>query len=367
VSNSRPLGSPRDPEGEDARQLIDELVAEATERVDAGRGIDRRWPPPPEKHGTATSVRELIKSAYGYRYTSNVHIDEVHWANLARKLIDLATIRRTGSIDSSDDADIQRVANLVRAQLSCEKAPLHKLEKEKRLIHQWPELSQAIMDVVAELDATDPMHGRRSAPESLELQAVACFRMLLATLVRKRIEREPAWLDAVEPQPPSPPRRQPVPEPRSRDLVYAIDEADHVLFAPRAVALEIIETREKLAACQTWGDARASLPGERLDELVDELVAPNDQPPDDDAVIDAEDLDNLKREHDWPRLPYDASVECLPEDIVEEFGTDYSGAFDSGVHLDVDRVDELVESLEAAGYRCEQDPRVEALFGFDVY
>ena len=150
------------------------------------------------------------------------------------------------------------------------------------------------------------------------------------------------------------------------DLLYSADEMS-VLFAPRTVALEIFDTREKLTACKTWGDARKSLPSERFAELVDELVAPSDQPPTDDAVIDSEDLDDLKREHDWPRLSYEASVECLPADIVEEFGSDYSGAFDSGVHLDVDRVDELVERLEQAGYRCEHDPRVESLFGFDVY
>jgi hypothetical protein len=144
-----------------------------------------------------------------------------------------------------------------------------------------------------------------------------------------------------------------------KDLLYSTDEMS-VLFVPRALALELIETREQLPECRTWGEARAALRSDRFDELVDELVAPKDQPPADDAPLD---LGHLNLHHPWPWIHHSAIEDWVPPDVIEEFGERFDTMMSSGVNLDICRVDELVGRLRAAGYRCEEDGRVENLFG----
>jgi len=347
------------------------IVDEAMHLVDAGRDIARRWPPPPEKYGTAISVRELIRGAYSYRYTANPNVDELHCANLTRKLIDLATIRRNSTIDLSVDDDIQEVANLVREELLREQTPLRKLAKELRLAQQWPELPQAIMDLIADLDPADPAHGLRSVPESFQLQAVACFRMLLGALIRKRIERDRAWLDEVEPQPPAPPRRPPAPERKAsarrkqdRDLLWACDEADNLVFAPRAVVRDLRIAREQIPKCRTWRDAKKLLPVKYFEEFVDRCVAPVNQPPRDEDAIAPEDL----RIEEWPLLRYHEMEDWLPAVLFSRFSKDFEGLMESGTLLPAyddeceSQDDKIVAWLERRGFTCELDRRLPELF-----
>ena len=44
-----------------------------------------------------------------------------------------------------------------------------------------------------------------------------------------------------------------------RKLVYYTDEADNMLFAPKALVEEAFALREVLPSCATWGDVRAAL------------------------------------------------------------------------------------------------------------
>jgi hypothetical protein len=144
----------------------------------------------------------------------------------------------------------------------------------------------------------------------------------------------------------------------ARDLLYAVDEAEHLWFVPCQVVVELLDARTRLPTFSTWGDARIGLPPEYFRELIDALVAPCDQPPADEALIDASSLIS----EGWPSLSYGEIVDWLPEEAVDRFGERWSGFWDSGTHLPAERRDELVAFLAASGISCQEDGRVLGLF-----
>ena len=61
-----------------------------------------------------------------------------------------------------------------------------------------------------------------------------------------------------------------------RKLVYYTDEADNMLFAPKALAEEAFALREVLPACATWGDVRAALTDEQFARVSEGFIHPRE-------------------------------------------------------------------------------------------
>jgi hypothetical protein len=142
-----------------------------------------------------------------------------------------------------------------------------------------------------------------------------------------------------------------------RDLLYDSTEIDTLVFAPAGLAREVAAIREQAPQWETWGDARSDLTVERFDELRENEWGTGE--PDDDEALDTDDLTG---EGPWPALAYAWVVDWLPEAVVEAHGEHYEGALDSGIHLPADAEQEIIEALEALGYRCTNQDGLEELF-----
>jgi hypothetical protein len=142
-----------------------------------------------------------------------------------------------------------------------------------------------------------------------------------------------------------------------RHLLYDSTEIETLVFAPAGLAREVAGIREQAPQWETWGDARSDLSAERFNELRENQWGSGE--PDDDEVLDTEDLTGVEP---WPALAYDDVADWLPDEVVEAHGERYDGRLDSGIHLPADAEQEIIEALEALGYRCTNQHGLEELF-----
>jgi hypothetical protein len=116
----------------------------------------------------------------------------------------------------------------------------------------------------------------------------------------------------------------------------------------------VVATREALETAETWGEVREVISAARYAELVDEHIAPAEQPPDDDEPFEAPER--------WPFLRYNDMPGWLPSAALD-LGDGYSSMLDSGINFLAEDSERLGEALEAAGVTiCTGGPSLEDLF-----
>src|SRR5947209_2382996 len=140
-----------------------------------------------------------------------------------------------------------------------------------------------------------------------------------------------------------------------RDLLYAVDDAGNMVFAPRHSVEQVRQVRAWLKTRRTWRDARRDLPPAYFDELIEMLVAPVDLPVNEDAAVPEQEI----AYGEWPAFMYHQMEDWLPNELFEQFGEGWSGLLDEGCHLPVtpldsfdSQSDEILEWLHSRGYRC---------------
>ena len=66
---------------------------------------------------------------------------------------------------------------------------------------------------------------------------------------------------------------------------------------------------------------------------------------------------------DWPVIYYhQIADEFIPESVLQQIGTEYSGALDSGWTLSAYDEDEIIQTLEENGFSCESRDDLGELF-----
>ena len=139
-----------------------------------------------------------------------------------------------------------------------------------------------------------------------------------------------------------------------RKLVYDTDEADNLLFAPKALVEETFALREVLPGCATWGDVRAALTDEQFARVSEGFIHPRE--------FEAEKAVGGELD-DWPVIYYhQIADEFIPESVLQQIGTEYSGALDSGWTLSAYDEDEIIQTLEENGFTCESRDDLGELF-----
>ncbi len=144
-----------------------------------------------------------------------------------------------------------------------------------------------------------------------------------------------------------------------RTLLLGDLEGAFLLLLPAAVAAEARATRAALAACRTWGDARAVLHEARVADLHDHLWGAGLPARPDDAPLED---DGLRSPPSWPAFGLEDVPGFLPDDLIERFGEAWDGPLDHGVALRPEDRDALVAALHEHGVACVEDDALQELF-----
>jgi hypothetical protein len=146
------------------------------------------------------------------------------------------------------------------------------------------------------------------------------------------------------------------------DIVYGQSRvSEGMVFLPRYTVERLAAIRRALEGDPTWGELRASLPDDVLEEVreragdgladayLESDVAVADIPAD-TRVGRVQGFDD----REWPRIPDVEAAHWLPEELIEEFGElRPGGLYEDQAHII--RGEDLAEALRAAGARCERN------------
>jgi hypothetical protein len=150
-------------------------------------------------------------------------------------------------------------------------------------------------------------------------------------------------------------RLRPAEGPSPIALLYAVDEDETLLFIPKALALQMLDARRRVARCRTWGDARRLLSGAWLARLHEDHAVGE---PDDGEPLDGRSI----AEGRWPSIRHGEMNDWLPARVLADLGERYEGILDSGVLLPAEHRHAILRALARAGHRCRKDDRIVELF-----
>jgi hypothetical protein len=106
----------------------------------------------------------------------------------------------------------------------------------------------------------------------------------------------------------------------------------------------------------TWGDLRRAAPeffSNEIEERYWNYYDP-DEIPDDEVPFSSFDVPGAS-DGDWPWLKSDM-LDWLPSEIQQEFGEELTTTLNGNcLHIEPDRIVDLIVALEACGYSCGRD------------
>ncbi len=181
---------------------------------------------------------------------------------------------------------------------------------------------------------------------AVELQSAACIDPAVPELFRRAHAAEAAEYVAKQAGL------------RERDVLYGEQDGVYLLLAPRDDAAEIRAVRQQLAKCTTWSDTRRVLSPGWHQRLVDECGPANGE--------DRLHLPTNLSGEPWPFLNLHVVPKLVPYKLLRRFGERFDGVAGYGWNLPLERADDLIAALEAAGATCTEDPDLEGIFADDL-
>jgi hypothetical protein len=150
---------------------------------------------------------------------------------------------------------------------------------------------------------------------------------------------------------------------RDEDVVYgtSLVHPDGLVFLPRAWIDRLVAIRKVLRSTPTWGDLRAVLDEEDLEEirertqvfLEEDGIAPTDPM---NLILDERPVGHIRGvdEFEWPELPDGMMISWIPAEIAHRYAERQTGMIMAD-QLQVVDEDGFIQGLESVGASCERN------------